>query len=145
MIPRKLTEKIANRALEECKIYGRSRGWKSTESMKAYARKDQVGVRLEGAYWLRFQNDGIRPFLMTTLEGKTIPLDKHTFRVAKGVGEPGYVFIDDVKVWRDEKWRHPGITPTKFIETGVRKAFRLYRNELQQYHPLVPFRRVGWK
>lgn len=142
MIPRRLTEKIANRAVEECKIYGRQHGWGSTEKIKAYARKDKVGVRLNGAYWLRFQNDGTHPFLMTTLEGKTIPIDAHTFRVANGVGEPGFVTIDGEKIWRDEKWRHPGITATHFVDNAVKKAFDLYKNDVRACGVIAPFKRV---
>lgn len=142
MIPRKLTEKIANRAVEECKIYGRHHGWESTEDIKAFARKDVVGIRLNGAYWLRFQNDGTRRFVMWNLEGKTIPLRENVFRVASGVGQPGYVHIDDVLVWRDRKWEHPGITATHFVDRAVKRAFDMYGNEVRKYGPIAPFKRV---
>lgn len=145
MIPRRLTEKIANRAVEECKIYGRHHGWKSTERIKAYARKDKVGINLNGAYWLRFQNDGTRPFVMWSLEGKTIPMGEDTFRVASGVGESGFVHIDDVLVWRARKWEHPGITEKHFVDRAVARAFEMYDDEVKRYGAVAPFKRVRRK
>lgn len=137
-LPRKLTERIANRAVENVRIYGRSMGWKSTESVKAYARKNFAGVRLNGKYWLRYQNDGINPFVMYSLEGKTIPMESG-FRKAIGVGEPGFVDIDGEKVWRDEKWKHPGLEPKYFIDKALKDAFELYQFEVLKYRPLTRF------
>lgn len=141
-IPRKVTEKIANRAVEEVKAYGRSQGWKATNFVKPYARVNIWGIRLNGRYWLRYQNDGISPFVMYSLEGKTIPMN-FGFRKAIGVGEPGFVNIDGDKVWRDEKWKHPGLKPRHFIDNALAKAYKLYEHDVMAYQPLTRFVRMG--
>jgi hypothetical protein len=41
------------------------------------------------------------------------------------VGEPGYVNIPHRgKVWRDQRWRHPGLKPRNFLRDGLNKAIK---------------------
>lgn len=141
LVPRKVMEKVANRAVELIRMYGRSMGWKSTESIKAYARRGVFGIKLNGKYWLRYQNNGISPFVMYSLEGKVVPAS-FGFRTVKGAGLPGFVTIDGDKVWRDSKWTHPGLKPKYFIEKACCEAYKMYANEINKYKPLDKFRRL---
>jgi hypothetical protein len=136
MIPRKLTEKIANRLVENVKAYGRQRGWKSTELVKPYARKDEFGIRFDNVEWLIFQNYGTRPHIPWSLEGKIVPTS-FGFRKAVGVGTPGFVNIDGVEEWREERWLNPGINATNFVEESAKKAVLLYSNALSTYQSKI--------
>ena len=116
------TNRISRRAAQIAKQYGKERGWKGTRRLKPSLNQEWPGIETTNASHLLFQERGIRPFLMKSLEGKTIPLGKNVFRVAKDVGKPGWVEIEGEQVWRDQKWRHPGIKPTRFMENAIMQA-----------------------
>ena len=135
-LPRKLTEKIARRAVVLIREYGHMRGWKSTATVKPLARKDIVGVKLNGAYWLKYQSDGTHPFIPWGLEGKTVPMKWKgitIFRKAVGVGYPGFVhqMESDVLLWRSQKWRNPGVKPTHFIDEAIASAFKMFSPQVE--------------
>lgn len=77
-------------------------------------------------------DQGIKPFVMWSLAGKTIPMrmpdGSIKFRVATRVGEPKIVKRDEqgriapggVKI----RWRHPGVKPMGYIVPSVRRAIR---------------------
>jgi hypothetical protein len=131
-MPRKLTEKIANRIVEEIKAYGMQRNWTATEFVKPYARKGRFGIKIDEVPWLYFQNYGTKPHIPWALEGKIVPMS-FGFRKANGVGQPGYVDIDGIEVWREEKWLNPGINETNFVEAAAAKACTLYRKDIAKY------------
>jgi hypothetical protein len=105
------------------------RGWKSSGALQPASNKGEVGIRSTLKHLL-YQNSGVKPYLMTWVNGKTVPLgckmgDGPHFRTGKDVGKPGYVNIPHKgKVWRNQKWRYPGLEPKRFIESAMTKAIR---------------------
>lgn len=110
-------------------------------------RIGEVGIRVpDESKHLIFQERGIRPFTMTALEGKTIPIRDGAgnihFRAAYGKSAPGRRKITS----RDEQgrildskvmWRHPGIQPKHFMRDAVKEAIRetfdsMTREEIQE-------------
>lgn len=87
-----------------------------------------IGIK-QKYYYMHFQNTGIRPFTMWSLEGKTVPMrlpgGRVIFRKATGVGrrkvlernEKGQILKTGIR------WRHPGLPPKNFIEYGMEQAF----------------------
>src|SRR5690349_21089041 len=114
---------MSETAVQRAREYGDRRGWRGTRYLEPVVAKGTVGIKVTRQY-LMYQNDGIRPFLMTSLEGKVVPLKGGPRRV-KGVGQPGWVTLPGgVRVFRQQKWRHPGIKPTHFIEEAIEYAIK---------------------
>ena len=56
------------------------------------------------------------------------------FRRGGHVGEPGFVDIPHVgKVWRDQRWRHPGVKGRNFMKNGLNKAVAEAKPQLEAY------------
>lgn len=89
----------------------------------------RVGIQTKQKY-LMHQVRGTKSFLMTWVEGRTIPLGGRRgmsahFRRGSHVGEPGYVNIPGVgRVYREQRWRHPGIKPNRFMEDAITAAVK---------------------
>ena len=115
-------EKISRRAVTLARRYGNERGWTATNRVKPSLGRQWPGIDFSNAHYLRFQEGGTRPFVMWWAEGRVIPLKPNVFRLAKGVGQPGWVNIEGKRIWRDQKWRHPGIKPTRFMEDALKQA-----------------------
>lgn len=104
------------------------RNWsaKAQASIQPIHKKGVVGITTDLKY-LHYQDKGIRPFLMTALEGKTVPIKGKFFRV-RGVGLPGMGYQDRKyekykgPIYRDQRWRHPGIRPENFMQNAVSQA-----------------------
>lgn len=107
------------------------------------ANKDgSFGIGIEPrAYYLYFQDRGIRPFTMYELEGRTIPIRLPNgtviFRKAKNVGKPGRIKDRDEKgrIMKGNvgvKWRHPGLPPKNFIEWGIEESIRQNQDNIYQ-------------
>jgi len=83
-----------------------------------------------------YQDRGTRPRVMWELEGKTIPMQDESglhFVKAVGVGQPGYVTLPGgVKVWREQKWKHPGIKPKRFLENSITASITESHDLIQQ-------------
>lgn len=141
-VPGKLCRQIARYAVQLAREYGRKRGWKSTETLLPISGSDIIGIDLNGAYWLKFQNRGTHAFIPWSLEGKIIPMrtprdGRIHYRYAHGVGKPGYVhdpYDEELTYWKEQKWRNPGIEATWFIDESVRQAFRYYHREIEAYN-----------
>lgn len=136
-------QKIADVALRNAREYAAvERGWRSADRLHTFAAPGEVGIKSEVRYLL-YQDKGTKPFLMLSLEGKTIPMkdnngNTHLMKVV-GVGQPGWVNIPENsnkygatnfasnasapgRVYRQQKWRHPGINPTNFIRNSISRA-----------------------
>lgn len=115
-----------------------ARGWRTSGAIQPYAAEGQVGLRTTVKY-LMYQNEGIKPFIMWWVEGRRIPLackqgDGPHIRTGKNPGQPGYVDIPHVgRTWRDQKWRHPGLKPKRFMQSSLTTAVRENRPQIQQY------------
>ncbi len=81
---------------------------------------------------LLYQNSGVKSFLMYWAEGRTVPMGckqgdgPHFAHARPGVvGTPGYVNIPHRgKVWRDQRWRYPGLKPKRFVEDAIAGTIR---------------------
>jgi len=118
---------IANRGAQIARAYGIARNWTATRGLEPIAKNGFIGIHSPYKFLL-YQNFGTKPRLMTELEGKVIPMKgpggTH-FVTVRGVGSPGYVTLPGgVRVWRDQKWRHPGIKPTHFLENSLEQAVK---------------------
>lgn len=124
-----LSQKIADEAA--------SRAWEATSRRKWTTGHKIVPVGELGAASLRvprhylYQEYGTRPFDMTSLEGKVVPLPQGPRRV-RGVGQPGWVTLPGgVRVFRERKWHHPGIKPTYLLRSSLRDAILEFWPEIQ--------------
>lgn len=141
-VPAVLTKQIANSALQRAREYAIMRGWKSADRLVAYSADGEAGIQTTVRY-LIYQDRGTKAYLMVNLEGKTIPIKDNmgnvSFIKVMGVGTPGWVNIpgDPTKpknqlyesnaaspgrIWRDQKWKHPGIKATRFLRNSLEKS-----------------------
>lgn len=139
-VPMSLATKISNDAVRYAREQMASYGWsnKSVEALHPYPGEGMVGIKTSERY-LMYQERGIKPFLMTWVQGRTLPMgckggDGPHFRRGGHVGEPGYVNIPHLgQVWRDQKWRHPGIQGRGFMQAGLQKAIEQNQGLIKQY------------
>ena len=120
-----VTYPIAQSATKRAREWAVKAGWspRTTASLHPTARVGAAGIRTSVKH-VFYQNQGTAPRLMKELEGKVIPIkgpDGATRMVyVKDVGKPGWVTLPGgVKVWREQKWRHPGIKPSKFMQGAL--------------------------
>lgn len=131
-LPRSQSRRISELAVQRAKEYGDRRGWKGTRYLEPLVGKGQVGIKVTRQY-LIYQNDGTRPRLMYELEGRRIPM-KGGVRTVKGVGQPGWVTLPGgVRVYRQQKWRHPGIKPTHFLDEAIQFAINKDKQSLRSW------------
>lgn len=128
-LPESICQRLSEKAVQYAREDIASRGW-SNRAMGALVSmpgQGQVGIKTSVKY-LMHQNEGVRPFLMHWVDGKTIPMgcakgDGPHFRRGGNVGKPGYVDIPHVgKVWRDQRWRFPGLKPKRFMQDAITRA-----------------------
>ena len=107
------------------------RGWRSSGALMPMPAQGEVAIRSTMKHLL-YQNAGVKSFLMYWVEGRTVPMsckqgDGPHFAHAKPgtVGTPGYVNIPHRgRVWRDQRWKYPGIKPKRFIESSITAAIK---------------------
>lgn len=136
-VPIEVTQKISELAVRRAREGLQRRGWsdKSQSALQPAPAPGKVGIRATRKY-LIYQERGTRPFLMSSLEGKTVPIKGKFFRV-RGVGLPGMGYqnrkYDAHKgpIWRDERWKHPGIKPERFMQNAISQAILETRPTLQ--------------
>lgn len=145
--PPSLCQQVSLRAQQLAQETVKGYGWsqKSISAIQPLPDEGKVGLRTSAKY-LMHQDRGFGPFLMTWVEGRTLPLackrgDGPHFRRGSHVGEPGWVTIPHgedapkyglqkwggknapgVRVWRQQRWRHPGLKPKNFLENALQQA-----------------------
>lgn len=135
--PADLTQQIADLATQNARQNLRGRGWKSSGALKPYADVGAGGISSTVNYLL-IQNKGFSPFVMWWVKNRTLPLackmgDGPHFRNGKGVGTPGWVDIPHQgKVFRQQRWRHPGLKPKRFLESAITQAIKDSRMDVQR-------------
>lgn len=109
----------------------------SRRLIRATWQRGQVGVHVPpAAMHLLYLDQGIKPFIMTSLEGKTIPIrgpgGAISFRVAKDVGKPSILTRDENGqiIYSKIRWRYPGVEPMNFIQPAIRQAIQEYFQSL---------------
>ncbi len=136
-ISEEIARKISDKAVQICRQDLQGRGWRSARSLTPMAHEGMVGIKTSVKY-LMFQEKGIKPFLMKWVEGRTLPLgcpqgDGPHFRKGSHVGTPGYVTIPHRgKVWRESRWRHPGIRGGNFMRSALEKAIKESNQDIKQ-------------
>lgn len=126
-LPEPIARRIADRAVQNARQNISGRGWKSATALKPLAREGLVGISTSAKY-LIFQEKGIQPFVMYWVKGRTVPLgcpqgDGPHIRKGVAPGTPGYVNIPHKgRVWRDQRWRHPGLEPKNFMRDAIKSA-----------------------
>ena len=128
-IPKRIALKISEEAVKNAREAMQGFGWsdKSLQSIQTAASDGTVGIRTSQKY-IMYQEHGTKPFMMTWVNGRTIPLscpqgDGPHFRRGGHVGEAGYVNIPHQgKVWRDQRWHNPGIKAKHFMRDALDQA-----------------------
>jgi hypothetical protein len=138
-LPVAISETIARQAVTNARADLFRRGWKSASAMHPYSKPGRIGINSTVKHLL-IQNEGFSPFVMWWVKNRTVPLgcaqgDGPHFRFGnpKSVGTAGYVDIPHKgKVWRQQRWRHPGLKPTRFMEGAISQAIRDSRREIRE-------------
>lgn len=130
-----ISSRAAQMATEKVKGYGWSS--KAIQALMPYPADGQVGIKTSLRY-LMYQEQGVKPFLMWWVQDRTVPMsckggDGPHFRRGSHVGEPGFVNIPHQgQVWRDQKWRFPGLEPKNFMKDSIKEAIKEMRPQVQQ-------------
>ena len=124
-IPTSDARRIAEDAVRRAKAYGMKRKWKATSRLRPLWAGGVVGIR-DPLKFLVYQDRGTAPRLMWEVEGKLIPIKQKDGTVdlvrGKDVGKPGWGGPPGARVWKQQKWRHPGIKPTHFMRDALNAA-----------------------
>lgn len=137
-VPAELCRRVSNRALTHAQNEMTKRGWsdRTIRGIKPVDGDGVIGITSPDKH-VFFQEKGIRPFLMHALEGKRVPIGDRVLTV-KDVGKPGFVKIPrkgggpDKTVWRNQKWRHPGIKPQNILKDALSRAILEERQGVNQ-------------
>ncbi len=150
-VPQNICQQISQNAVRHAREEMNGYGWsdKSIEALQGMSNEGLAGIRLSSKYfkYLMYQERGINhPWLMWWVNDHpgSIPLgckqgDGPHFRRGGGgrlgpVGTAGYVDIPHVgRVWRDQRWRHPGIKSRNFMHNGLNKAVAEAQPQLKAY------------
>ena len=142
VLPENLSIKIANDAVRIAQWLAPKRTGAGAKGLFPIAHEGQFGIGIaKWAYYMYYQDMGVKPFVMSSLEGLTIPMNigGHTiFRVAKNVGghqiekrdpKTGRVLAGNKPI----KWRFPGLAPKNFIEQGMEQSLNLHMNDIMAF------------
>lgn len=133
-LPADLAATVADKAESLAREWTQKSGWSqgAIQSFQGVSGPGRVGVKT-GLDYVFFQTRGTKPYVMWSLEGKVIPMGGGQFRRAVGVGTSGYVTLPGgVRKWRDQKWRHPGLKPQRFMEDAVNQAIAYHTRFLRE-------------
>lgn len=141
-VPASIAAKVSNDAVRFARQQMKGYGWsdRALQAIVPMPGTGTVGLRTTLKY-LMYQEKGTKPFLMWWVEGRTIPMSckqgdgPHFRRGGHGVvGTPGYVDIPHVgRVWREQRWRHPGLKGRGFMQQGLEQAIQANQGLLKGY------------
>ena len=139
-VPTAICQQISQNAVRYAREDMRGYGWsdRALQAIQPMNQDGMVGIRTSLKY-LMYQEKGTRPFLMHWVDGRTITMgckqgDGPHFRRGGHVGEPGYVDIPHVgKVWRDQRWRNPGVKGRHFMQNGLNRAIQEGKPMIRAY------------
>lgn len=136
-VPPSVAHKVSTDAVRFAREAMKGFGWsdRCLQALSPYPGDGMVGIQTSLKF-LMYQERGIKPFLMHWVAGRTIAMpcaqgDGPHFRRGSHVGEPGYVNIPHQgQVWRDARWRHPGLPGRNFMAQGIQAA-------VEQNRPMI--------
>jgi hypothetical protein len=138
-LPNSLCRQISQAGVAHARQKMGGYGWsdKALQGLEPYISDGLVGIRTTLKY-LMFQEKGTKPFLMHWVNGRTIPLGGKggapSFRRGGHVGEPGFVNIPGRgQVWRDERWKHPGVRGRGFMQEGLSQAIEEHQGAIKAW------------
>lgn len=132
--PMSMCAKVSQRAQQIAGQKMKGYGWsdKTISAIQPMPGEGKIGLRTTARY-LMYQEKGIKPFIMWWVDGRKVPIrgrgggGTHIV-TGKDPGQPGYVNIPHVgRVWRDQKWRHPGLQPKNFMLEALRQSVKELR------------------
>lgn len=137
-LPAEIAHQVSLRAAELARQYAPRGPRNSRAKIRATGATGKIGVYVPpNAEHLLFLDQGIAPFIMYDLEGKTIPIRNAdgsiSFRKAKGVGTTR-ISARNAKgqiVGSEKKWKHPGTKALNFIEKALDQAVSEWVDSLQ--------------
>lgn len=109
----------------------------SRRLIRATWQRGQIGIHIPpAAMHLLYLDQGIRPFIMKSLEGKTIPIrtpNGIVFRKATNVGKMSILTRDEKGhiITSKIRWRYPGVEPMNFIQPAMKQAIQEYFEQLK--------------
>ncbi len=137
--PAGITALIADKAVQNARNDLEKRNWKSASALRPYSTEGKVGITSTVNYLLK-QNSGFPEFVMWWVKNRVVPMgcpqgDGPHIRFGNpdSVGTPGYVDIPHRgKVWRQQRWKHPGLKPKRFMEKAISQAIKDSRREIRE-------------
>lgn len=136
-----LYEEMANHALSLAQLYAPKKTGEGASSIYPVYDENSFGLRA-GKKYMYYQNFGTKPFFMTSLEGKVVPMminGELIFRRVKGVGEHQITTrnaLGQIEVGnRPYKWRNPGIKGSHFMERALDETVETYKQVI--YRSLI--------
>lgn len=137
-LPEKDARDIATRTAQLIRQTAPRGEQNSRRLVRATWQKGAIGIVFpDNSSHLLFLDKGVKPYTMTELEGKVIPIrgkdGRLVFRTAKNVGSFQVTSRNKLGQIRTGKrrWRHPGIEPQNFVEKALRQAMQEYSARLK--------------
>jgi len=137
LLPDKYCQEISERAVQIARTLAPRKTGAGAASLRPTRESGRVGIEVpDDFYYMMIQNKGMKPFNMTSLEGKVIPMkgpDGSTqFRTVKGAGRRKITTRNAKGQIINSKiaWRHPGLKPKNFLERGIYQATQRWISEL---------------
>lgn len=131
-LPASATFAISQRAVQIARELAPKDTGSGAAALTPVSSEGVVGVGVGTARYMLYQNNGFDPFLMESLEGKTIPIRGPGGGIVYRTVSPGSPGTPKV-VSRDERgvitsskirWMHPGLEGSHFIDRSLRQALQ---------------------
>lgn len=137
-LPAAVAHQISVRAAELARQYAPRGPRNSRRRIRATSEQGRVGIYVpDDAQHLIYLDQGIAPFIMKDIEGKTIPIRNPdgtiSFRKAKNVGGRIVARTSEGRFAPGNgsiRWRHPGTKPLNFIDKALNQALQEWVDSL---------------
>jgi hypothetical protein len=138
-VPKDITYNIASRALSIAQQRAPKKTGKGAAALVATSDEGTIGIQVpEDVVYMYYQEVGTKPHIQYELIGKTIPIRLPNGQVifrkatAENVGkrkitsrnEKGQIVTSKIS------WRHPGLKPLRYIQTGLEQAVSEWIDQL---------------
>lgn len=130
-MPVEITKKISQRAVEIARGLAPKRTGAGAAALRPTSQEGEIGIEIPvDVQYMVYQNDGIKPYIMNDLAGKTIA-------IRNGDGSINFRRATEANIGqkkitsRDEKgrivkskisWRYPGLQGSHFVEKSLKQA-----------------------